>query len=354
MAALALEVNDAGLLALREGQPRPEPESPSIALFENDEVLTGRAAASRAFLRPRAVHDTYFDSLDTDPLPRPFPAGVRRADLGYVHLVSLVEGLPERPDEAVLAVPGFWTAPHLGLLLGVSRAAGLPVTGLVDSAVAAASLVGGHGDLLHVDLTRHRAVVTALSTDGEVERTAVAATEGLGQHAFEERVVGDIARRFVVETRFDPLHSGEAEQALHDALPGWLFELRREEACPASLTAGGREHRIQLARADLTDAVSDLLRSLLVQVRSFLDANVTRLLVSARVSRFPGAVEQLRKTTGLDVLELPADTTVSATLRNRDHLRHPGPALPFVTRLPFREAKAPHPLLVAPGDERPD
>ena len=51
----------------------------------------------------------------------------------------------------------------LGLLLSVARAAGLPVAGLVDAAVAAASL--GHRRrrrCLHLDLTRHRAVVTAL------------------------------------------------------------------------------------------------------------------------------------------------------------------------------------------------
>jgi hypothetical protein len=176
---------------------------------------------------------------------------------------------------------------------------------------------------------------------------------GLGQRAFEERTTHEIARRFVLQTRFDPLHSGASEQALHDALPAWLFELRREDICPAALTAGGREHSIHIARADLAAVLADFHRGLAVQVRALLDTNVTRLLVSARVSRFPGTVDYLREATGLAVLELPADTAVSATLRNRDHLRHPGPALPFVTRLPFREAKAPHPLLVAPGDGRP-
>jgi len=348
MAALALEVNDAGLLALREGQPRPEPESPSVALFEDGEVLTGRAAAARALLRPRAVHDAYFDSLDAEPLRRPFPAGVRRADLGYAHLVTLIESLPQRPDEAFLAVPGFWTAERLGLLLGVARAAGLPVAGLVDAAVVAASLVGGRGSLLHLDLTRHRCVVTALSGGREVARTAVADTEGLGQRAFDERVTHEIARLFVLQTRFDPLHSGASEQALHDALPAWLFELRREERCTEVLTAGGREHRIDIARADLATVLADLHRGLAAQVRALLDTSVTRLLVSARVSRFPGAVDRLREATGLDVLELTPDAVVSATLRNRDRLRHPGPALPFVTRLPTRdEAASPS----APGSD---
>jgi hypothetical protein len=190
--------------------------------------------------------------------------------------------------------------------------------------------------------------VTALSGGREVARTAVADTEGLGQRAFDERVTHEIARLFVLQTRFDPLHSGASEQALHDALPAWLFELRREERCTEVLTAGGREHRIDIARADLATVLADLHRGLAAQVRALLDTSVTRLLVSARVSRFPGAVDRLREATGLDVLELTPDAVVSATLRNRDRLRHPGPALPFVTRLPTRdEAASPS----APGSD---
>ena len=99
--------------------------------------------------------------------------------------------------------------------------------------------------------------------------------------------------------------------------------------------------------------MTDLHRNLAAQVRALMDTNATRLLVSARVSRFPGTVDYLREATGLDVLELTPDTAVSATLRSRDRLRHPGPALPFVTRLPTRDAIAPPPLLVAPEDGRP-
>jgi hypothetical protein len=340
MTALALEVNDAGLLLLPEGRPRPD-ESPCLALFEGGEVLTGALAASRAHQSPRAVHDAYLDPLDTEVLGRPFPAGIRRADLAYAHLVALRDGVPAE-SEVFLAVPGFWSAERLGLLLGVAKAAGLRVAGLVDAAVAAASLLADHRPALHVDLTRHRVVVTALepaaAAEGaplaEIERVRVASPESAGLKAFEDRLVRVIADAFVAETRFDPLHSGASEQVLRDGLPGWLRELRRLPSVDVSFRAGGREHQASVPRERLAEATIDLQRAVAREVQALRPEGDARLLVSARVSGVPGIVEHLRGATGLDALELPMDGAVSATLRHRDRLRHEGPALPFVTRLP--------------------
>jgi hypothetical protein len=332
MAAVALEVNDAGLLLLREGRPRPL-ESPCLAVFEDGRVLTGSLAAARAHLRPRAVHDAYLDPLDLSPLGRHFPADLRHADLAHAHLAALADGL-ERTDEVFLAVPGSWSADQMALLLGVAGAAGMRVVGLVDAAVAAASLVIGGDPCLHVDLTRHRAVLTAFRRGGERDRDGVASTDGTGSRAFEERLVGEIASAFVAESRFDPLHSGASEHALRGSLPGWLRELRRAESCAASLPAEGREHNATLSREALARATGELQRAVAEQARALVRGGDACLLVSSRASGIPGFTARLAEATGLDAIELPYDGTVVATLRHRDRLRHPGPALPFVTRLP--------------------
>jgi len=343
MPALALEVNDAGLLALREGAPRPEPESPGLALFESGGVLLGGEAAARAFLNPRFVHDRFWDPLDREPQRRPFPRHITAADLAHFQLTALARSLGEAPDEVLLAVPGFWGTDALGLLLSVTRAAGLPVKGLVDAAVAAAALCARGETLLHLELTRHRAVFTLLTRTHEVARTRVVDAEGLGAAAFEKCFAEAVARRFVTETRFDPLHSGAAEQALYDALPGWLTELRRAEACPASFTAGGREHRIELTRGLLENAATDLHRGLLEQVSALAPARGAELLVSVRASRLPGLVGRLGSLRGLGVLELPKDAALVGTLKSRDHIRRGGEALPFVTRLPVVGSASPLP-----------
>lgn len=336
MAALALEVNDAGLLALRAGAPGPEPESPGLALFEGERVLVGAAAAARALLSPRLVHQRFWDPLDQQPLRRPFSHRLTAADLAHAELAALARSLPEPPDEVLLAVPGFWTKEALGLLLSVARAAGLPVKGLVDAAVAATTAVGTRGEkLLHLELTRHRAVLTVLTRTHEVTRTRVVDLDGFGALAFERRLAETVARHFVAQTRFDPLHSAAAEQALHAALPEWLMKLRRNETCPASLAAGGREHRIELSRGLVEDGMSDLYGGLLAQASALAAVEGGELLVSARASRLPGLLDRLRSLPGGAVLELPRDAALVGTLRGRDHIRYHEQALPFVTRLPL-------------------
>jgi len=337
MAAIALELNDAGLVLLREGALRPEPESPGLASFEGGRVLVGAAAAAVARRQPRSVFDRFWDPPSLELLGLHAPAGLRRADLAHAHLRSLRDALPEEPGEAVLLVPGFWDRPTLGLVLGLARAADFPVSGLLDAAVAAAAFFARAGDSLHLDLTRHRSVITALRGGRVVERVRVAEAEGCGQAAFERSLIESIARRCVLETRFDPLHSGASEQQVHDSLTGWLVELRREGTCAVRLPGGRREHRFELSREALASDLEPLYRELVERVANEKAPESGALLVSARAARLPGLLERMRDACGLRMVELPRDAAVSAGLRLRAHVRHAGAALPFVTRLPVGE-----------------
>jgi len=306
MSAVALEVNDAGLLLLREGE-RPGPESPGLAFFGGDGVLVGKAAASRARLLPRGIHDHYWDRPATEPLGPSFPDGLRCGDLAFAHLRSLRDELPGAPIEAFLAVPGSIGRPALGLLLTLARKAGFPVVGIVDAAVAAAAYFARGDELLHLDLTRHRVVVTALEAGTEVRRVRSQSSEGPGQAAFERALVEAIARQFVEETRFDPLHSGATEQWLHDSLPAWLLELRHAGTCAIRATAGRREHALELSRTDLALGLEPLGRAVVKALVAERKQAASVVLVSSRVGRWPGLVERLREQDGLEVIELPPD-----------------------------------------------
>ena len=50
MAALAVEVNDVGLVALRAGASHPLPASPGLALLDGGRLLVGAEAAEEAHL----------------------------------------------------------------------------------------------------------------------------------------------------------------------------------------------------------------------------------------------------------------------------------------------------------------
>jgi FHA domain len=362
MGALAVEVNDVGLVALRAGASHPLPESPGLVLLDGGKLHVGEVAAAQARLKPRLVHDSYWAHLDTEAAGRPFPDGISPADLAYAHLQALCAEAGTGITEAFLAVPGFWRTEALGLLLSVARAAGLPVVGLVDAAVAAAALGHSGETLLHVDLTRHRALVTAMSQGEDVVRTRVVPSEGRGWSAFEETWAAAVAGQFVRETRFDPLHGGASEQALYDALPGWLAELSLRPAFKAALRAGGLEHRVELTRASLVSAAAELYRGLVEPVSLLKVAGEpATVLLSHRAARLPGLADRLREIRGVTIVELHQAAAVRGALQHRERLRRTEEALPFVTRLPSglteRERQAPpppfSPLLSSSGARRP-
>ena len=144
MAVLALELNDAGIVAVRDSAPKvlALPESPGIAVVDGDNIVTGSEARTRLRLTPRFTHTRFWDALDTTPLSRPFPSQLSRADLAHAHLSHLwkeAEGQGANYDRAVLAVPGWYSLDQLGLILGMARAIGIAVGCMMDAALAAAA-----------------------------------------------------------------------------------------------------------------------------------------------------------------------------------------------------------------------
>jgi hypothetical protein len=161
MATLALEVNDAGLVALRAGSTglRRREGGPGVALFEGSRLVVGQEARAMSRLLPRLTTSRFWDELDTTPLGRPFPDGVTAADLAHAHL------------------EGFWK----GAERGVRESSPSPGTGAnarwgcsgdrpLDRDAHGRN--GGRGSgrrqrrpgqrMLHLDLTLHRAVATEI------------------------------------------------------------------------------------------------------------------------------------------------------------------------------------------------
>ena len=201
--ALALDVTDAGVLGVGEGGALVRP-SPGYAVVEDDRVLVGEEALRCARLRPRFVMSRFWERLDTEPLGRPFPDGLTAADLVHAHLRSLWELAGRGVGEVVLAVPGFHGSEALGRLVGIAQALEMPVVGLVDTAVAAAT--GGFpGErLLLVDAHLHRASVTELRQGEEIVRERVATIDRWGLDELHDTLARRIAERFVLENTVRP------------------------------------------------------------------------------------------------------------------------------------------------------
>ncbi len=361
---LALEIHDAGIRWVDASGASEA--SPGYALWEGGAIVAGRAALHRAREKPRFIHHRFWQDLDTEPLGKPFPRDLSAADLAHSHLSEVWKTAPDGTSRVILAVPGSFSARQLGLVLGIARACSLPVAGLVDAAAAAtpvAVAAAGHPGrrLLHLDLHLHRVVLTELEMNdppaqerwATVVRRRVRVEDGGGLVALQNAWARRIAELFVHATRYDPLHSATAEQALYSQLPEWLEALHSKELIEATLGPEGRQRTALLTRPDLVDAADRFYDSLPEMVLSLKRAGESVTLLLARgLADLPGLESRLAELRGVVTVPLPGAAAASGALLTEDQIlaaADPDPAptetsglrkrpltgLPLVTRLSF-------------------
>jgi hypothetical protein len=332
--ALSLDVSDGGLLGVAEGGAVLGP-SPGCALVEGEGPLFGEEALRRSRLSPRLVASDFWWRLDEEPLGPPFPDGLSSADLVHGHLESLWRTGRAGTEEVVLAVPGVYDHRQLGLLLGIAQALAMPVAGLVDAAVAAAS-AGFPGErLLHVDVHLRRAVVTEVRQGASLARERVARLDRWGQDEVHDAEMRGAAAAFVRQSRFDPLHDAATEQALFDRLPAWLAALERNERATWRLPFAGGEATIEVTRSEAEAWTARFAEELSQQVSVFKRAGEPlTVLVSAHAARLPGLAGRLAAVRGVEAVLLPVQAAAAGALRERDSVRSPGGAMRLATQLP--------------------
>jgi hypothetical protein len=351
--ALALDVSDGGLVGVAEGGVVVGP-SPGCALVAGEEPVFGEEALRRCRLHPLLVASDYWIRLDADPLGPPFPEGLSPADLVHAHLGALWGRAGADAGEVVLAVPGACDERQLGRLLGIAQALAMPVVGLVDAALAAAS-AGFPGDrLLHVDLGLRRAAVTAIRQGTALVRERVVPLERWGLDDVVDAELRGAAAAFVRHARFDPLHDAATEQALFDRLPGWLSSLARDGSAALALPAAGGDVVVEIDRPE-AEAWTARFAEELAQQASVLKrpGEPITVLVSAHAARLPGLTSRLLAVRGLEVAVLPVEAAAAGALRELEAVRSPAGAVRLVTRLARPAAPGGGLALVRPGTTAP-
>jgi len=336
--ALGLEAGDAGLLAVAEGGAVFGP-SPAVAIVEAGRLRFGEEALAACRLLPRQVASDFWARLDGEPVGPLFPVDLRSADLVHGHLETLWAKARARTSEVLLAVSGGYDERQLGVLVGITQELGIPVSGMVDSAVAAASAGFAGERLLHVDLGQRRGVVTEIRQRASLVRERVAAIDRWGADEVVDAEVHGAAEMFVKQARFDPLHDATTEQALFDRLPGWLAALERVDQLAVALPVAGRQVETALTRAQAEAWTARFAEELQQQVSVLKHTGEpTSVLVSARAARLPGFVARLREVRGVEVALLGVHAAAAGALRAKDRVRSAPSGLRRVTRLPRPEA----------------
>ena len=346
---LALELNDAQLiLATPTGadEARIVASEPGVACITDSEVLTGTAAARQAKLHPQRSYHRFWQDLSADPLGRAHRPQLSGADLAFEQLRALLAAAAEADRRLMIAVPAGYTHEQLGLLLGIAAEAGVSETGLVDAALAACALAPVPVHVMHLEMYRHRVVVTAVEREGQGARRARFELDGSwGLQRLEQLCIEIVAGNFVKQTRFDPLYRAQTEQMLADGVGNWLQALQTDEAVPISLAVGHENPQIDFTRSQWVAAAEPCFTALLQLVQSARPAGQElELRVGRCAQSLPGLVARLQDLNSCVVTLLPEGAAARGALRHHAAiLRGAEPAL--VCQLPLQQqARAERPL----------
>jgi len=319
MARVAFELVDAGIVAAREDVLSAA--SPGLALLDPAAGVTvGRAAAAGARLKPVLAFDRFWSDLSTDPLPRPVPGARSRADLAYAQLRDLWQESAQPGDEAVFALPGTMRPAETGLLAGIAQAAGIPVAGYVDFAVAACAGIEAHETVLQLDLQLHQAVLTELHGD-PLRRGRVEVAPRAGLKSLQDAWAQLVAEAMVRRTRFDPLHQAAAEQQLYDRLPEWLGRLATAEAVDIEIDAAAGRFGVSLRREQFVFAAEAWYTQLadLIQGSRRAGEPVT-IALSARAAALPALAERCMALGEAEVVALPEGAAALGAVARADSI----------------------------------
>jgi hypothetical protein len=238
-------------------------------------------------------------------------------------------------QRVLLVVPGEFDRARLGVLLGAAQAAGLPVAGIVDSAVAASDRVYPGWQLLHLDIGLHHLRLTHVGQSDGVRRSRFEILPDAGLLALRERWLRAISERFIAETRFDPLHNAASEQQLHNRLDFWLFELRKADMLEVTVETPSGMHSVELPRRELLAATDPIYQSLVrwIGTRRAPGAPVV-LQVRDRLAELPGVLAALERLEDTAIVRSSETAPGAGALAREDAIYRPQAAPVLVVQLP--------------------
>ncbi|MCU7960044.1 MAG: hypothetical protein KZQ58_08610 [gamma proteobacterium symbiont of Bathyaustriella thionipta] len=193
MSLLSIEINDAAIAVLRDGELLET--LPGMAMATDDGLQFGEVAARAYALHSNWVFDHFWQELAQTPLKQSLPEVRHQADLVYHFMQYLWSKWKEDVDQVVLIVPGDYSDQQLALLAGICDALDMPLSSMVDMAVI--SSIHFTDSRAHIEIFRGRWVLTSLRpfAGGMVRRTVI--NQGGGLRAIEDSLLQHLTQEFI-------------------------------------------------------------------------------------------------------------------------------------------------------------
>ena len=307
--------------------------TPSVVLFEDDEIVVGREAVAASAMEPGRVAECVKRDMGCKVFSKPINGEMLPPEvISSLILRKLKEDAELKIGpikQAVITVPAYFDEPRRNATADAGRLAGFEVLDIINEPTAAAlafgSQLGMFDDqgiikserpltMLVYDLGGGTFDVTIVRIEGRHFRAL--ATDGdvrLGGKDWDEVLVNLAAERFREKHREDPRSNPQSLQELF--LDAERCKKTLSERSKASITLNhlGMRHKEEITREEFEEATVALLgRTRMTTEIVVLQAGLTyeqldKVLLVGGATRMPAVPRMLRELTGL----VP-DQTVSA------------------------------------------
>lgn len=227
--------------------------SASCALIEADSsILIGEQAEHQAHLRPRESSTLFWSDLSAQSDTK---HSISNAEIAYRHLEYLWNKADCSTQDTILVTPATLDKHDLGLLLGICKKLSINVAGIVCNATLAMRQPANNCKAVFLDLLQQKLAVTEIiqNTSGlSLKQPSHILNYGLQN--FIQSFAKTIAKKYISETRFDPLHTAKDEQQFFDKLPLWLSSLNEKDSIECKLTSDDKSFTIHVDNEFLQSA----------------------------------------------------------------------------------------------------
>lgn len=337
MSIATIELND---VAIRIDSESGTSLSPGYAVVDGDRLLIGEAGLANARLLPRWRNNRFWQSLDTNPLNEATPSIRHHADLVFSHLESLADQIKQQSG-LILLVPSDYTGEQLGLLLGITRELGLPVSAMLDEGVAA-GLNASLPRAIYVEIYQHRWVMTTMTTGQHIQRTNSQTIGNRGWSSLMDQWAALLANRFIAEHRYDPAHQAASEQQLYDRIPLWLSD----PDTPPSLDVGEALRTITISEAEwqsvCSDQIANVTRVITDHIDSAKSSDSIEILLGPQAGSVPGLARSLELIDSANVTALAQDATSALVRSHGETIASLSSDVTHIVQLPISNENSPH------------
>lgn len=361
---LGLEFCDEGFLGMaRMGKQEQliqlevdEFSSPGFVYFNGSEYLAGKEAENLSRIYPRIVTDTCWDQLSLRPsIISAEGKNPLFSELAFHHLKYLWTRL-NKPgisfEKVVFALPGNYIAIsqdeeelEIGLILSMARDLKIPLTGIVDMALASIiphlpSINTTPFTALHLDIHQYTIVVTVIKIGEIIERQHIVRFSDLGYAHIINELMSKLANRFLSQTAYDVTHNGKTEQAFYNQIRHLINELRFAPEYSLELEGLKRPRHMVVTLDSLSrdlDPINDSIVQVVNKASLIIGDGPWSLFLSDRASRVPGLSTKLKQAKPYNIINLDIASAAKgcATFAVHTHLVKTLDQVPVFTQIPI-------------------